>query len=386
MEFERKLEILGEGARFDLSCACGDGLHRVKDPFDRWIYPAVLPSGRVLPILKILMTNYCDNDCFYCENRKSRDFKRITFQPEELARGFMNLFNSGRVKGLFLSSANWVCATSAMDRILSTAEILRKKYKYRGYLHLKILPGSEPAQIERAGEIATRVSINLEVPERRYLEVVAPDKKPEDLTRPLKLIKKFIVESKGKNFRWAPAGFTTQFIVGSAGENDMEILKTTSFLYGNMGARRIYFSAFQPVPGTPLENNSPCPLIREHRLYQCDFLLRKYGFKYEDFIFDKNGNLFLEDDPKTLWAKTNHEIFPVEINDAPLKLLLRVPGIGPVSARRIILARKEGRISNPDALKKIGVNIKKASAYILLSGRRVPRQMVLNESSINPIF
>jgi predicted DNA-binding helix-hairpin-helix protein len=372
MEFEKKLDILGSGARYDLSCACGESPGRRRGPLDRWIYPAVLPGGGTAPLLKILQTNVCEKGCHYCENRSGRDFRRATFGPEELASGFMELFTSGRVMGLFLSSALSGSAVRAMDRMIAAAEILRRKHRYRGYLHLKILPGAQEAQVERAGALATRVSVNLEVPGREYLGVIAPDKRPQEILGPLQWIRKY---SDRKRRGWAPSGFTTQFVVGAAGETDREILRSAGALYKTMGARRIYFSAFQPVPQTPLESAAPCALWREHRLYQCDFLIRRYGFGSDEIVFDERGNLFAREDPKTSWARRHPEIFPLEVNRAPLELLLRVPGIGPVTAERITEMRRETAIRSPEQLAVAGASVEKVAPYLLLSGRAVPRQV-----------
>ena len=374
MEFEKKLEILGKSARYDLSCACGAPTGRRRSPLDKWVYPAVLPNGKTSPILKVLLTNVCEKDCKYCENRSHRDFRRVTFKPGELAANFMELFRKGTVMGLFLSSGVSGSAVRVMDRMIATSEILRRRHAFRGYLHLKILPGVQEAQVERAGRLATRLSINLEVPDRKFLSAIAPGKDPDEIGKPLRWIRKYAQTASGF---WAPSGFTTQFMVGAAGESDRDLVKTADLLYGKMDTRRVYYSAFQPVPDTPLENTPACSLTREHRLYQTDFLLRKYGFSFDEIIFNDQGNIREDEDPKTTWAKAQKDLFPVEINSAPLELLLRVPGIGPVTAGRIVKIRREAGIRGTEVLAKAGAIVARAAPYLLLGGRRVPHQLDL---------
>jgi predicted DNA-binding helix-hairpin-helix protein len=373
-EFEKKLELLGGGARFDLSCACGAPTGRVRSDLDRWIYPSVLPGGRSAHLLKVLLTNACERNCRYCENRAGRDSGRAAFGPGELAEKFMDMHRAGLVMGLFLSSALAGGGVRTMDRMIATAEILRRRHGYRGYLHLKILPGAQEAQVERAGMLATRVSINLEVPSRRFLPAVAPDKLPDEIAAPLSYIRKY----RERGLRsWAPSGYTTQFMVGAAGETDRDILATTQALYGGVKASRVYYSAFQPVEGTPLEHAAACPLWREHRLYQSEFLIRKYGFHADELVFDDDGNLDESVDPKTAWAGRHPESFPLEVNDAPPELLLRVPGIGPESARRIAAMRLKGRIRSLDQVRAAGALAGRAAPYLLLDGRAAARPQQL---------
>jgi len=380
-EFEKKLELLGEGARFDLSCACGAPTGRLRSDLDRWIYPAVLPGGRSANLLKVLLTNACERNCRYCENRAGRDGDRAVFGPGELAARFMDMHRSGLVMGLFLSSALAGGGVRSMDRLIATAEVLRRRHGYRGYLHLKILPGAQEAQVEQAGRLATRVSINLEVPSRSFLPAIAPDKLPEEIASPLGFIRKYRLSGPRS---WAPSGFTTQFMVGAADETDRDILATTQALYGGMKASRVYYSAFQPVPGTPLEQAPSCPLWREHRLYQSDFLIRKYGFHVDELVFDDGGNLDETQDPKTAWARRHPERFPLEVNAAPPELLLRVPGIGPASARRIAAMRRRGKIRSLDQLRAAGALAGRAAPYLLLDGRAAarPEQLELFADSV----
>ena len=378
MDTWRKIELLGRSAQHDL-CGevCGTEAHRVRDDLGRWIYPAVLPDGKKVYLLKVLLTNACENDCFYCANRASRNFRRLSFAPEELARAFDAMYRRGLVKGLFLSSG--VCgADRTMDRMIATVELLRRKYAFPGYIHLKILPGASPAHIERAVELATRVSVNLEAPNPARLARIAPQKDFEaELLEPMRRVSSLIAEGEG---RLAPAGQTTQFVVGAAGESDRELLSATERLYRELGLARVYFSAFQPVPDTPLDGHPPTPLLREHRLYQSDWLLRKYGFSLDDLVFDEKGNLPREADPKLMWALAHPERFPVEVNRASREELLRVPGIGPRSASRIVRLRRRGKFRHLSDLRKIGVVVKRAAPFVLLDGKRPLYQLRLWES------
>ena len=265
-------------------------------------------------MLKVLLSNVCQKDCYYCANRASRDFRRVTFAPEELARAFDQMHRKGLVKGLFLSSGVCGNAGRTMDQMIATVELVRKRYAFAGYVHLKILPGASFSHVERAVQLATRVSVNLEAPNAERLARIAPRKDfTANLLQPMHWTKG-LVEASGGHL--VPAGQTTQFVVGAAGESDCEILITTVRLYKEIGLARAYFSAFQPVADTPLEGYAPTPPLREHRLYQSDWLLRQYDFTFEDLIFDEAGNLPREADPKIMWAQVHPERFPIEINHA----------------------------------------------------------------------
>lgn len=367
MNFYKKIQVLGGSAKYDL---CGSYLctspPRKRDPLGRWIYPAVLPEGKTILLLKILLSNACENDCKYCFNRCSRDFHRMGYQPDDLAKLFINLFSHRKVQGLFLSSAVCTSVASTMEKMIKTVEILRFKYRFKGYIHLKILPGAGFDYIKRAVQLSDRVSVNLEAPSRDRLKSIASDKNlDKDILLPLKWIKVLRSEKTG-----APAGHTTQFVVGASGESDKEILKTTSMLYSEFDLTRAYFSSFQPVPGTPLENHPPTPLLREHRLYQSDFLLRKYNFKFEEIIFDSSKNLPLSRDPKQIWSLTHPERFPVEVNTATKQQLLRVPGIGPKSAERIVRMRGRNNFYTLEELRGVGVVVKWVRPFILINGKK----------------
>jgi putative DNA modification/repair radical SAM protein len=376
MDTFEKAEILGRSAQYDLCGeACGTDAARKKDDLGRWIYPAALPDGRRVAMLKVLLSNACQKDCYYCANRASRDFRRVSFAPEELARAFDQMHRKGLVKGLFLSSGVCDEVGRAMDQMIATVEWVRKRYAFSGYVHLKILPGASLAHVERAVQLATRVSVNLEAPNAERLARIAPRKDfAANLLQPMRWAKGLIEASDGG---LVPAGQTTQFVVGAADESDREILMTTARLYKEIGLARAYFSAFQPIADTPLESHPPTPPLREHRLYQSDWLLRQYDFTFEDLIFDETGNLPREADPKMMWAQAHPERFPIEVNRASREELLRVPGLGPRSVARILRLRRQGTFRTLTDLKKIGAVASRAAPFILLDGKRPPYQMGL---------
>lgn len=368
-----KVDLLGQAAQYDLCAACGSRSMRQRDDLGRWIYPAALPDGRRVMLFKVLLTNACERDCGYCANRSGRDVRRLAFTPGELAATFDELLRRRLVTGLFLSSAVCGSADQTMERMIAAVEIVRFKYQFRGYVHLKILPGVQRAAVERAAQLAQRVSVNIEAPNAERLSRLSASKRFEqDILQRMRWAREFML-ARGTT----TAGQTTQFVVGAADEADREILLTTSRLYRELGLERAYFSAFQPVVGTPLESQPPTPLLREHRLYQCDFLLRQYGFVYEELIFDTEGNLPLSADPKLQWARQHPEWFPVEVNRADREALLRVPGIGPRSARRILVLRRRRSFRELEALRRLGVAIQRAAPFVLLSGRRPPIQLPL---------
>jgi len=367
MDIQQKLDLLGSAAQADLACGkCGEGQTRVRDDIGRWIYPAVHPDGRTVKMLKVLQTNACEKDCFYCATRRGRDLRRTTFQPDELASTFDQIHRANLAEAIFISSGVVGGGTRTMDRMLATAELLRGKYDFRGYLHLKLMPGAEPAAIEQALQLADRVSVNLEAPSSEHLAKLSSTKRyTEELLAPLQIARKLIATKPAL----AKKSMTTQFVVGAAGEQDREILTRTTQLYRDLALSRVYFSAFQPVADTPLDGHAPTPLIREHRLYQTDFLFRKYGFSFDELIFDPHGNLPTESDPKTLWAINHPEVFPIELNRASQEELLRVPGIGPVSARRIVQMRRTNKFLTIEQLARVGADERRAAPFVLLGGR-----------------
>lgn len=375
MDIHDKVAALGQAARYDLcGQACGTQATRVRDELGRWIYPAALPDGRTVKLLKVLQSNACTNDCHYCANRSGRDVRRLSFSPDELARAFDQMHRQRLVQGLFLSSAICGRPGPAMDRMLATVELVRRKYQFQGYVHLKVLPGVSQGHLEQAARLASRLSVNLEAPSSQRLARIAPGKSIGELVTPLRQVHRLQLESGG---RMVPGGQTTQFVVGAADESDRELLHAVARLYQEIDLRRAYFSAFQPVPNTPLDGHAPTPLWREHRLYQSDFLLRRYDFSFEDLIFDQNDNLSSTSDPKSTWAAAHPEAFPVEVNRASRSQLLRVPGIGPRSAGRIIHWRRLSKLRTLTDLRKAGVVIRWAAPFVLLDGHHAPYQLEL---------
>ncbi len=341
-----------------------------------FVHPAVLPNGQRIKLLKTLLSSACERDCYYCPFRAGRDLRRAAFQPEEFARLFMTLAAKGIAEGVFLSSGMIGGGVRTQDKLLDSAEILRRKLGFRGYLHLKIMPGAERAQVERAMQLADRLSVNLEAPNDLRLAQLAPHKQfTEELLRPLQWMAEIRAEQpphKAWRGRWPSA--VTQFVVGGANESDLELLATTDTLYRRLGLKRAYFSPFHPIPDTPLENRPATPAIRERRLYQASFLLRDYGFAVEELPFEADGSLPVRADPKLVWAQKNLAAAPIEVNCAERPQLLRVPGIGPKGVEAILRARREGRIRDLSALKKMGVLAERAAPFLLLDGKRAAYQ------------
>ncbi len=332
-----------------------------------FVHPALLPGGQRIRLLKTLLSSACERDCYYCPFRAGRDFRRATFRPEEFARLFLRLVQKGAAEGVFLSSGLVGGGLRTQDRLLETAEILRR-LGFRGYIHLKIMPGAERAQVERAMQLANRVSINLEAPNDARLARLAPHKQfVAELLQPLHWIDEIRRSDPGRR-RWPSSA--TQFVAGGADESDLELLSITAYLYRHLRLSRTYYSPFQPVPNTPLENHPPTPTLREHRLYQASFLLRDYGFEVEELPFENRGMLPLHSDPKLLWARQNLSEQPVEINRAERRELLRVPGIGPKGAEAILKARRQGRLRTLSALRVLGIHVERAAPFLLLDGRR----------------
>jgi predicted DNA-binding helix-hairpin-helix protein len=344
------------------------------------IHMAALPNGQRMPLLKTLITSACERNCYYCPFRAGRDFRRMTFKPDEMAQTVVDLTKAGVIKGAFISSGIAGGGVRTQDKLLDTAAILRKKHQYRGYLHLKLMPGAEAAQVERAMQLADRVSVNLEAPNTRRLSLLAPQKMfMDELLQPLRTVEHIRQTQpgyRGWNGRWPSS--TTQFVVGAVGESDLELLQTVAYLYKNLRLARSYFSGFGPITGTPFEDRPAINPWREHRLYQASFLLRDYGFELEEMPFLGEGQLPLETDPKQAWAHTNLSEAPLEINRAERRDLLRVPGIGPKGAQAILAVRQRGgSFKSVDDLKALGVWANRAAPYILIDGHRPPVQLNL---------
>ena len=343
------------------------------------IIPAVMPNRGKTRLLKTLLSSACERDCFYCPFRAGRDFRRATFAPEEFARLFMQLHKADLADGLFISSAVAGGGVRTQEKLLDTAEILRGKMGFRGYMHVKIMPGAEKGQVFRAMQLADRVSVNLEAPNKARLAKLAPRKHFwEELLQPLRWVEQIRQEKAPQGaFKGTWASSTTQFVAGGADESDLELLSTTARGYKNLGLARAYFMAFNPVPDTPMENKEATPALRELRLYQASFLLRDYGFDLEELPFSADENLPLPIDPKQAWAETNLKHAPIEINNATPRELLRVPGIGPKLAQKTLRVRRVCELRDLSQLKKIGIATKRAAPFILLGGKRTARQVRL---------
>jgi predicted DNA-binding helix-hairpin-helix protein len=336
-------------------------------------------GGKSVPILKTLLTSACERDCYYCPFRAGRNYRRTTFKLEEMAKTVSDMNRAGLINGLFLSSGIINGGMRTQDKLIETAEILRKKHQFKGYLHLKIMPGAEEAQVERAMQLVDRLSINLEAPNEKRLATLAPKKEFfEELLRPLQWveqIRRSQAGRKGWNGRWPST--VTQFVVGAAGESDLELLQTAEYLYKELRLGRTYFSAFSPIVNTPLENLPAESPLRQHRLYQASFLFRDYGFDLEEMPFNQLGNLPLDEDPKMAWAQAELLENPIEVNHASREELLRVPGIGPKSAQIIVQERRHNKLRDLQDLRVIGVQTKRLEQFVLVDGKRPLRQLRL---------
>ena len=367
IETDRKLELLGDAARFDAgedAAAPGPTRRVGAADLERCITLAQRSGGRPARLLKVLQTSVCENNCRYCAFRRDRDVRRAAFRPDELAGAFMDLYRAGLVDGLFLSSGLARNLDATIERMIATVEILRRRHGFRGYVHLKILPSSDRATLERVIALASRVSINLEAPSAERLAALSAEKRFGDLEARLRW-----AHELRQTLPVAPSGLTTQYVVGAAGESDAELLRTSYHLYRDYGLARAHYSRFTPVADTPLEDHPETPARRELRLYQADFLLRDYGFAPDEIPVDRAGNLAAETDPKLAWARTHLESFPVEVSRADRSTLLRVPGVGPKGASALLAARRQGSIRDLDDLRALGIAADRAAPFVLLGGR-----------------
>ena len=365
MIVEDKIKALATAARFDV---CGsDSRVQTADLPPTVIYKAALPDGGCASLFKVLLTNSCINDCAYCMCAASRDVKRTSFKPEELARTFIEFNRRRLATGLFLSSGIGASPDCAMEGIIKTIEILRRQYQFKGYIHAKMLPGASTDRIEAACRLASRVSINVEAPTQERLNRLS-DKK--NLLEGIYVPMRQANELRNKYPYFLPAGQTTQFVVGAAGESDAEVLDTSVNLYKEVNLRRIYFSAYRPVGDPRLEGVGAASPWRQHRLYQADWLLRVYGFPHAEvsLALNKWGNLPLKVNPKFSIALAQPWLFPVDINRATYDELLHVPGIGPRSARRITEMRKIHEVTSIAQLKQLHVRYREAMPFIWFNG------------------
>ena len=366
MTVEEKLKILTDGAKYDAACTSSGvartGAGGIGSTSASGICHAFSGDGRCISLLKILLSNACCYDCAYCVNRVSNDIPRATFTPEEIAELTINLYRRYYIEGLFLSSGILGSPDNTVQQMIKALELLRGKYRFRGYIHAKAIPGASQSLLQRLGELADRLSSNIELPSRRSLELLAPQKEKEQVLAPMGYIRDRRVAG---DKRFAPAGQSTQMIIGATPESDLQIITLTQKLYQKFELRRVFFSAYIPVADNSLlpALDSKPPLLREHRLYQADWLMRFYGFKADE-ILDESRPYFNEFlDPKCNWAINHPEVFPVDVNRASYALLLRVPGIGVKSAKRILVARRQRRLDIA-ALTRLGVVMKRAKYFI----------------------
>ncbi len=407
-----KLKILADSAKYDVSCS-SSGVGRrnngtIGNSHAAGICHSWSADGRCISLLKVLFTNKCTYDCEYCINRRSNDFPRASFEPDELARLAIEFYRRNYIEGLFLSSAVEKSPDYTAERILESLRILRCKYGFSGYIHAKIIPGVSPEILHQIGLVADRLSVNIEMPNSESLALFAPQKKPKQIFAPMRQITNSLIErnslvgpgtmfkgqdvnspenylgtnvlaarDSGRNLItgsrkevFAPAGQTTQMIIGAGGETDKNILTTSENLYHAFKMKRVYYSAYVPVMESPIlpDKMTAPPLAREHRIYQADWLLRFYGFSVSELFNSGDENLDPDLDPKVTWALRNLDKFPVEVNKASYEMLLRIPGIGAVSAKRIVRQRKISAVKFDD-LKRMGVVVKRAKYFLTCSGR-----------------
>ena len=384
MDMLEKLTVLADAAKYDAACT-SSGLDRAARPDGLGATMACgcchsfSADGRCITLLKVLQSNACSYDCTYCVNRRSNDVKRATFTPRELADLTMQFYRRNYIEGLFLSSAVVNNPDYTCELMLQTLHILRNEYHFWGYIHAKAIPGASPALLTRLGLLADRMSVNIELPSESSLQLLAPDKKKADILKPMGLLRDGIEQGRQDLVkyrhapRFAPAGQSTQLIVGATPETDLQILGLSSALYEKYRLKRVFFSAYLPVVehrDLPALTTKP-PLLREHRLYQADWLMRFYHFEANELLDEQNPNFDPYMDPKCTWALRHLERFPVEVNRVDYEMLLRVPGIGVKSARRIVTARRAGSLDF-DGLKKLGVVLKRAKYFILCRGKAAP--------------
>ncbi len=376
---DEKLRILSDAAKYDVSCSSsGSSRKNTNNGLGNAAYSGICHSwsadGRCVSLLKILMTNYCIYDCKYCISRKSNDIERAILTPDEIVRLTMNFYRRNYIEGLFLSSGVIKNADYTMEQMIAVAKKLRLEENFNGYIHMKVIPGASRELIHEIGLYVDRVSVNIELAENKALKLLAPDKKPTDISTSMGLIRRNQIQNteEKKLFKstpsFIPAGQTTQMIIGAGGESDFAILNRSENLYKNFGLKRVYYSAYVPVNKSGiLANTGAVPMLREHRIYQADWLLRFYNFKAEEILDEKNPFIDPLLDPKANWAVQNWHLFPMEINRAPYKDLIRIPGIGVTSAKRIVMARRHNVIKY-EHLKKLGVVIKRAKYFITVNG------------------
>jgi putative DNA modification/repair radical SAM protein len=384
MSFERireKLNILADAAKYDVSCASSGSSRKntnkgLGDATGMGICHTYTQDGRCVSLLKILLTNHCIFDCAYCVTRKSNDIKRAAFKVQEVVDLTINFYRRNYIEGLFLSSGIFKSADYTMERLVAVAKKLRLEENFNGYIHLKSIPGASDELMREAGLYADRLSVNIEIPTKAGLKALAPDKKHSDFIKPMTKVKNEIIQYNSEKKiikstpKYAPAGQSTQMIIGASGENDMQIMYTSNYLYNTFSLKRVYYSGYIPIshdkrlPGIGTE----VPVLRENRLYQTDWLLRFYGFDVKELLNPNTPNLDLDIDPKLSWALRNLAVFPIDVNTADKMLLARVPGLGMTSVNKIINARRF-RALNWEHLKAIGVKLNRAKYFITCNSK-----------------
>jgi putative DNA modification/repair radical SAM protein len=384
MSFQRireKLNILADAAKYDVSCASSGSNRKntnngLGNASSMGICHTFTKDGRCVSLLKILLTNHCIFDCAYCVTRKSNDIKRAAFKVQEVVDLTINFYRRNYIEGLFLSSGIFKNADYTMERLVAVAKKLRLEENFNGYIHLKSIPGASDELMREAGLYADRLSVNIEIPTKEGLKALAPDKNHEDFIKPMKKVKNEIIQYKSEKKiikstpKYAPAGQSTQMIIGASNENDMQIMYTSNYLYNTFDLKRVYYSGYIPVSydkRLPMIGTE-VPVLRENRLYQTDWLLRFYGFDVREILNPKHPNLDLDIDPKLSWALRNLNQFPVDINKADKMLLARVPGLGITSVNKILSARRFRNL-NWEHLKTIGVKLNRAKYFITCNSR-----------------
>lgn len=383
MDVLEKLTVLTDAAKYDAACTSSGGSRTSKRGYIGNTSASVAgcchsfsADGRCVTLLKVLMTNRCVYDCKYCVNRRSNDTPRAAFTPEELAELTISFYRRNYIEGLFLSSGVFRSPDYTTELMIRALRLLRETYRFNGYIHAKAIPGTAPELVEQLGLLADRLSVNIELPSEKGLQTLAPEKTKNAILRPMRQIQSRNRQSKEELVKYrhapkfAPAGQSTQMIIGATADSDLHILRLTQGLYDRYQLKRVFYSAYVPVVShalLPTKDVKP-PLLREHRLYQADWLLRFYGFRAEELLDDSRPDFDPTLDPKCSWALSHPEFFPVEVNTASYEALLRIPGVGVLSAKRILAARRVSRLHAED-LKKLGVVMKRAQYFLLASGK-----------------
>ena len=398
MDLMEKLTILTDAAKYDAACT-SSGVGRggkkgsVGNASAAGICHAFAADGRCISLLKVLMTNRCRYDCSYCVNRCSNDTPRAAFTPRELAELTIGFYRRNYIEGLFLSSGVFQSPDHTCEQMIEALRLLREEYHFNGYIHAKAIPGADPRLIERLGLLADRLSVNIELPSEQSLSLLAPQKKKQAILAPMGFIRKRRDEGEGALMRqgtrthFAPAGQSTQMIVGASPESDYQIMQLTEGLYRTYKLKRVFYSAYIPAVENsllPSPDVKP-PLLREHRLYQADWLLRFYGFKAKELLTPERPQFNLLIDPKCHWALAHMDRFPVEVNRAPYEALLRVPGIGVKGAQTILRARRGGALTF-EGLQKIGISLKRARYFITCAGKTAPGGILRPETILNELI